>query len=203
VYGTSGPRILLWFDLISDGERVPMGGEVELGQTPRFEVRAVGSFEQKPGCPDYATTSLSPEKLEYICRGECYHPSDVRRRIDRIEVVRVRPQASPGEDVVGLIEDPWQTLQCVPDPAGCTVQFEDPDFAEAGRDTLYYVRAIEEPSPRINGGNLRCLRDDVGNCMEVDPCVDVPYDENCLEPSRARAWSSPIFVDHVGPEEEA
>jgi len=27
---------------------------------------------------------------------------------------------------------------------GCVVQFEDPQFAEAGRGTVYDVRAIEE-----------------------------------------------------------
>ena len=55
VYGTSGPRILLWFDLInapgSRGRSVPMGGEARIGVAPIFQVRALGSFEQKPGCP--------------------------------------------------------------------------------------------------------------------------------------------------------
>jgi hypothetical protein len=89
-------------------------------------------------------------------RGECYHPSDERKLITRIEVVRIRPQASPDDDVAGLIEDPWKVLPCPSDPAGCSVRFSDSDFAAAGRDALYYVRAIQEPSPTINGAQLRC-----------------------------------------------
>ena len=58
VYATSGPRILLWFDLMnppgSRGKRLPMGTALESSETPVFQVRAVGSFEQNLGCPDYA-----------------------------------------------------------------------------------------------------------------------------------------------------
>ena len=59
---------------------------------PRFEVRAAGSFEPKPGCPDTSREALSAERLEYLCHGECYHPSDTRHPIDRIEVIRIRKQ---------------------------------------------------------------------------------------------------------------
>jgi hypothetical protein len=76
VYGTSGPRILLWFDLLnppgaSRGERLPMGADVEMEDAPIFQARAVGSFEQLPGCPDYATQALSPSRLAHVCKNEC------------------------------------------------------------------------------------------------------------------------------------
>src|SRR5262245_55591799 len=91
VYGTSGPRILLWFDLLnppgSTGKSLGMGGHATLGSDPVFQVRAVGSFEQLPGCPADATEALTPERVAKLCRGECYHPSDQRRLITRIEVV--------------------------------------------------------------------------------------------------------------------
>jgi hypothetical protein len=97
-----------------------------------------------------------------------------------------------------LIEDPWQVFPCAPDPSGCVVRFTDPAWRDAGRDTVYYVRAVEEPSPVINAGNLRCRIDESGECVEVDPCYGdyrTPVTENCAEPSEERAWSSPIFVD--------
>jgi len=208
IYGTSGERILLWFHLLNaerfDGSygAVPMGGEAVMGENPRFEVRAVGSFKQDPGCPEHVAGALTSERLERICRGECYNPSDERKLITRIEVVRIRPQVSPDEPVASLIEDPWRVHECEPSQTGCTVQFEDPEFAEAGRDAVYYVRAIEEPTPTINAENLRCTRDEEGRCVEVRPCYGDDYrtdpEDPCTEPSEERAWSSPIFVDHAG-----
>src|SRR5207253_3098834 len=122
------------------------------------------------GCPEWSTQALGPERLDYLCRGECYNPSDARLRITRIEIVRIRPQAWPGEPVGPLIEDPWRRLDCPQDPAGCVVEVEDPDFLAAGRDTLYYARAIQEPTPAVNAGGLRCRFDESGSCVEGHPC---------------------------------
>ncbi len=205
IYGTSGDRILLWFDLRkADGGKTPMGGEVSMSVAPRFEVGAVGAFKQTPGCPDDAAL-LPRERLEWLCKGECYNPSDERKLVTRIEVVRIRPQVRPGEPVGRLIEDPWKVFPCKPDPAGCVVEFEDPDFAAARRDTVYYVRAIEEPSPAVNGGQLGCRRDEDGNCVSVDPCYGnyrTPRSDDCLATIEERAWSSPIFVDYARPSEK-
>ena len=205
IYGTSGDRILLWFHLLNadrpDGSlrAVPMGGEARMAGAPRFEVRAAGAFVQKPGCPDYSVRAAGPERLARLCQGECYNPGDQRKRITRIEVVRIRPQREPGEDVGALIEDPWRVFPCDPaSAAGCVVQFEDPDFAGASRDTAYYVRAIEEPSPAVNGGLLRCERDESGRCVRAHPCYGdyrTPRGDDCLTEIEERAWSSPIFVD--------
>jgi len=207
VYGTSGPRILLWFDLLNDPGAadgvLPMGGEARMATAPEFRARAVGSLEQKPGCPTYTTSSLSPERIRDLCRGECYNPGDERRLITRFEVVRIRPQSIPGEPVARLIEDPWRVIPCQPDPSGCTVTFSDPDFAAAGRDALYYVRAIEEPGLAVNADNLRCTRDAEGRCIEVKPCwgdYRTPYEDDCTAVTEERAWSSPVFVAFGGEE---
>jgi len=200
VYGTTGPRILLWFDLLnppgSRGQWLPMGSEIEMGANPIFRVRAVGSFEQEPGCPDYAIHSLSEDRLQHLCKGECYNPSDRRRPITRIEVIRIQPQNHPDEPVASLIQSPWRSFDCEPDPAGCSVTFEDPEFSADARDALYYVRAIEAPAPAINAANLRCEYDAEGRCVKVDLCDDTDGDDgDCLAEHEPRAWSSPIFVD--------
>ncbi len=198
VYATSGDRILLWFELSGDDNVVvPMGAETKLGATPHFRVRAAGSLEQNPGCPKYVEEALSPDRLKSLCRGECYNPSDTRRQITRIEIVRIRPQENPTEDLGELIEDPWRVFACEPSPAGCVVEFDDPEFLSGRREVIYYARAIQEPTPAINAGGLRCERDESGQCTSVDVCYGdyrTPIDDDCLSENEERAWSSPIFV---------
>ncbi len=200
VYGTSGPRILLWFDLLNapGGRTAPMGSDVEMAEDPAFEVRAVGSFDQKPGCSARTLNALGEERVEWLCGGECLHPSDERRRISRIEVVRIRPQETAGEPIAPLIEDPWKVHHCRAADDGCRFVFTDSDFASSNRDAVYYVRAIEEPSQAINADNLRCDRDETGACIGVNPCDPEPFDAECLAETEQRAWSSPIFVDRAG-----
>jgi hypothetical protein len=202
VYGTSGERILLWFDLLNgpDGSS-PMGAEVTLAGSPRFRARAVGSLAQRPGCPEDAVHALGPERLERLCRGECHHPSDHRHAITRVEVVRIRPQMRRGEPVRELIEDPWRRFDCAPDAAGCVVEFEDPDFAEGGRESVYYVRAVQEATPAVNAGAVRCETGPDGECLRSHPCYGdfrTPPGDDCLAPSEERAWSSPIFLRPAG-----
>ena len=197
VYGTSGPRILLWFDLLNgpEGKSLPMGAETKLSENPSFEVRAVGSFRQKPGCPPDALGSMAADRLERLCQGECYFPSDVRNEITHIDIVRIRPQRFEGENVADLIEDPWKQLPCAGDDSGCRVTFSDPEFLASGRDVSYYARAVEEPTPTVGANPLHCQKEDGVTCASVSPCFGRPWDDNCLAEATHRAWSSPIFVD--------
>ena len=204
VYGTSGLRTMLWFDLLnppgSRGKSLPMGAEIESRETPVFQVRAVGSFVQQPGCPDFAERALGAEDLSRICRDECYHPSDTRRPITRIEVVKITPQATADEPIEGLIQDPWRSFDCEPSPEGCVATFSDPDYEAGGRSALYYARAIEAPRPAINAGGVRCTNDAAGDCVSVDLCGGPgTHGSECLTASEPRAWSSPIFLDFPAP----
>jgi hypothetical protein len=199
VYGTSGPRIALWFDLIDrQGEAHPMGSELWSVGNPRFRVRALGSFRQKPGCPADNIDAMGAQRIDHLCRGECYNPGDERHSIRRIEVVRVLPQFHPGENTAELIQDPWRTFDC--DPAGdvCEAEFTDKEFGSLGREVVYYARAIQEDTPTINGDPFRCDYDAAGNCIKTNYCLGVPATEDCLSPAQHRAWSSPIFVQFAG-----
>ncbi len=201
VYATSGDRILLWFDLLEeDGSRIPMGADVVSNTKPNFKVRALGAFEQKPGCPADSQAALGQERLELLCGAECYNPSDVRKRIERIEVVRITPQNTADEPVDNLVQDPWLTLPCDDRGQGCEVEFSDSSFPEMQRDAVYYVRAIQSPTPTMNGDNLRCEYDDSGQCIAINPCSaanGVDAQDDCTVLASERAWSSPIFVDYV------
>jgi hypothetical protein len=188
VYGTSGPRILLWFDLINSSEgKAPMGSEITMSQNPQFIVRAAGSFKQKPGCSEESIDSLSPDRLEYICAGECYNPSDEREVIERIEVIKITPQAYAGEAISPLIQDPWKTIPCQ-GSGECIVEFEDDNFS---RDSVYYVRAIQRATLAINGAPLS-QRDDFKLCKGS---FRTDFNDNCLSMTNERAWSSPIYIN--------
>ncbi|MCY4426243.1 MAG: DUF3604 domain-containing protein [Halieaceae bacterium] len=200
VYGTSGDRILLWFDAVSGGKTLPMGSEQATRTSPEFQVKAVGAWEQKPGCPDHSRAGLGPERLQALCLNECYNPSDTRKLIERLEIVKISPQANTEEDIGKLIEDPWLVHECPPEQSGCSFSFTDPEYGQQGRDAVYYVRAVQQASPAINGDNLRCEFDEQGNCIAVNPCHGnealTDYEDDCLAPVNELAWSSPIFVDY-------
>jgi hypothetical protein len=70
--------------------------------------------------------------------------------LTRIEVIKITPQIYAGEAIGPLIQDPWLELPCQ-GTGQCIVEFEDQNFS---RDSVYYVRAIQEATPAINGASL-------------------------------------------------
>lgn len=194
VYSTSGPRLLLWFDLLGEEGARPMGSELAMRDAPIFRVRAVGSRVQAPGCPESTLEALGPGRTAALCADECYQPTDERRKISHIDVVRIRPQTAPDEDVGELIDDPWQRFVCDGDADGCVATFVDPEFPILGRDTVYYARAFEEPSPAINGVPQECTQWTDGRCTATSMCSATG---DCLSDYAHRAWSSPIYVDYA------
>ncbi len=187
VYGTSGPRILLWFDHVAGGATHLMGSDVT-DPAPTFTVRALGAMEQVAGCLPEAADGPPGSVARDVCLGECDRPGDTRVPLDRLEVVRIRRQQSPDDALADLIEDPWRTFDC-PEEGACAATFTDPD--PPGPAVLYYVRALQRPTPTINAANVRCEGE------ACDPCYgdwrgrDA---DDCLADAAHRAWSSPIFV---------
>ena len=114
-------------------------------------------------------------------------------------MVRIRPQISADEKVDDLIEDPWRSFECELDQSGCKVEFEDPDFDLGQRESIYYVRAIQEATEMVNADNVRCEYDEDGQCVAVNPCYGdyrTSSDDDCLASANQRVWSSPIFVGY-------
>lgn len=200
VYATSGDRMLVWFDLINAPTgTLPMGSEASMTNTPRFRVKALGAFEQQPGCPDYAVAALGHRRLSSLCGGECYRPGgDRRKAITRIEIVRIRPQIRPDEKIAPLIENEWRVFSCPADGNGCEVEFDDPDYTNGERSSLYYARVIQEKQPLIVGDPFGCEYDDDGICIKRNYCIgeNAKPDMNCLSEAEPRAWTSPIFVEY-------
>jgi hypothetical protein len=189
VYGTSGPRILLWFEIVNSPTGAqPMGSEIIMSQNPKFTVRAAGSFKQREGCPIESIDSLSPDRLEYLCAGECYNPTNERYIIERIEVIKITPQSYVGEAIGPLINDVWKSISCK-DQSECIVDFEDENYS---RDSVYYVRAIQELTPAINGGNVSVESEEFKLCKGS---FRTDLEDNCLGEVNERAWSSPIYLN--------
>ena len=200
VYATSGERILLWFNLLDDQKgTIPMGSEYVMSKNPQFEVRAIGSFKQKPGCPDYVYNAMDPDEISRLCLNECYNPGNERHKIDRIEIVKVTPTTQL--DLLSEnIQDPWKVFLCEDKGEGCSVFFSDDEYALNNENSLYYVRAIQEETDTVGGDPLRCELNEAGECIKIRPCYSSgskfdPKDD-CLAPLGERAWSSPIFLTH-------
>jgi hypothetical protein len=187
VYGTSGPRILLWFDLVNSPKgKIPMGSEVTMSQNPSFVVRAAGSFKQNGGCSEESIDSLSQERLEYLCAGECYNPTNERHLIEQIEIIKITPQSFAGEAISPLIQDPWKVISCQGN-SECIIEFEDANYS---RDSIYYVRAIQAPTLAINGTSSS------GSPFKLcKGSFRTDLADDCLSPINERAWSSPIYIN--------
>ncbi len=195
-YGTSGTRILLWFDLVNHlgEEAMPMGSDLVQEEPPRFRVKAVGSPVMNPGCPQVLVEALGKEFIDDVCNGQCYNPSHRRYPIKRIEVVKIRQQLSPAEPVEPLIQDPFLVIQCGEGKTVCEAEFQDPDYAGEDRTVSYYVRAVQWETSSVNAQNLKCRYED-DTCVEMDPCLASGAPDNtCMGVAEGHAWSSPIYL---------
>ena len=173
-----------------------------MAETPRFEVRAVGAFEQQPGCPEYSVRALTPERLERPVPRRVLPPVATGASASRASRWCASGRRSPpARTWRPLIEDPWRVFACPASERAAWCSSRIRTSPAAARDAVYYVRAIEEASPIVNADPLRCTRDESGRCVEVDPCwgdYRTETGDDCSAPGEERAWSSPIYVDHAG-----
>ena len=174
VYGTSGERILLWFDLLNapGGARCRWAARSTLRERaalPRARRRRVRAAARLPGVVDAGARRRAARAP---LQGRVLPPDATSAGAStRIEVVRIRPQARAGEPVARADRGSRGAASTARATArAARVEFDDPDFAAGGRDAVYYVRAIQEPTPAVNAGELRCERDADGDCVEVHPC---------------------------------
>ena len=68
------------------------------------------------------------------------------------------------------------------------VEFEDQNFS---RDSVYYVRAIQNPTLAINGSSLSQR----GSFELCKGSYRTDLKDDCLSMTNERAWSSPIYVN--------
>ena len=200
VYATSGERILLWFNLLDIEEGIiPMGREIIKSEKPQFEVKAIGSFKQKPGCPDYVHTAMKIDEISRLCLNECYNPSNERNKIQRIEIVKIVPTTEL-DSISEKIQDPCKVFDCNDNGEGCTFSFSDDEYVLKNQNSLYYARAIQEETDAVGGDPLRCELNEDGECIKIKPCYssgpNFDPSDDCLAPIGERAWSSPIFLTH-------
>ena len=200
VYATSGERILLWFNLLnSEKGIIPMGNDLTFSEQPQFEVRAIGSFKQNPGCPEYVHTAMSAEDISRLCLNECYNPSNERHKIDRIEIIKITPTTDL-DSISQNIQDPWKVFICKDIGEGCFVNFTDEGYSLDSKSSLYYARVIQEESEIVGGDPLRCELNEAGECIKIRPCYasgpNFDPEDDCLASVGERAWSSPIFLTH-------
>ena len=89
-----------------------MGSKTEMSENPIFEVKAVGSFKQNSGCPDLGLSKSQNEQIMKLCKNECFNPSEERRDITRVEIIKITPQNFNNEPIENLIKDVWKVHDC-------------------------------------------------------------------------------------------
>ena len=91
-----------------------------------------------------------------------------------------------------MIHDVWQSFECSNKDL-CDITFADNDFS---RDSIYYVRALQEPTWAING--IQIQTNSSNKDSEVNICrgsYKTDPGDDCLYQINERAWSSPIFLN--------
>jgi hypothetical protein len=218
-YGTSGPRIDMWFFLTNPrkGEcahgECPMGTVVErFRKSPQFRVHARGALPYTTDCDDEAVPPAYEGQLAggtfqgEVCRDRCYTPTSTRERdrlrISHFEVVRVLRggRAPTVEPLHQQADSGWNEK-----PYGVEV-FKLPcegDRSGNGRQNCW--ADFSDPRFRKNRKNavyyVRAIQEPTqtinGLAGTSIVCEDSDYkqgDDDCYQTVSERAWSSPIFV---------
>jgi len=218
-YGTSGPRIDLWFFLTNprkgecDRGECPMGSVVErFKKAPEFRVHARGALPYTTDCDARAIPAGYEAQVDggsfqdEVCMDRCYTPtSDKERdrlRISHFEVVRVlRGDSAPTVEPLDEQAD-WGWNEY---PYGIEVFKLACEGDESGRGRKDCWANFSDPDFRDNGENavyyVRAIQEPTqtinGLAGTSTVCEASEFQESvedCYQTVSERAWSSPIFV---------
>ena len=135
--------------------------------------------------------NLSP----YLSFGPSAHSHDTKKRW-----WNTRSLDKYIDSISNNIQDPWKVFTCNDKGEGCSANFFDDEYVLNNKSSLYYARAIQEPTNIVGGDPLRCELNESGDCIKIRPCYssgpDFDPNDDCLAPVGERAWSSPIFLTH-------
>ena len=170
VYATSGPRILLWFELLNG----PAGPAADgLGARARRGAalpRARGRLGRRAaGLPGAGPRAGSTRRGSPPCAAaSATTRARSAARITRIEVVRIRPQRTPSEPVDDAIEDPWHTFGCRGAPRAAASSSTTRSSSSAARDSGLLRARDRGAEPGGEREAARLHADETGACSQVD-----------------------------------
>ena len=55
-----------------------MGSEITMSQNPNLLLKLLEALNKIAGCSNESVDALSSDRLDYLCAGECYNPSNER-----------------------------------------------------------------------------------------------------------------------------
>ena len=115
VYGTSGPRMLLWFDLLNPpntrGRPIPMGAEAVMNENPIFRFARSAPLNKSPAVPTTRRPHWAQTASTTSAAASAFTHRPPRAGHYANRSRSIQPQNAPGEPIAPLIEGPLAILR--------------------------------------------------------------------------------------------